>query len=275
MTRAFTPEDLQAKIRSLLPHGLGPPADEALSAAGQGRLFWVDTLDPGTPSRFFVADTADQALEEVAALEEPSCSSAHEGGPLAWARAHLWTASLVTLVPPSEIWIDCGKVGTSAVSARRAAGVVEIRLTETTEPVATSSKTSWPCAEVPDLDEVRRAVELGVGVWVFTPTARDWVDAPSSPISLQSVELLPEQPTTRITFTPESRPDEARSLLVHLADDFCGYSREEIETGDVADWQVVETLEGHEWRCQGKITPGDVPGIVDFEPFDAGSPRAS
>lgn len=72
--------------------GYAPPRRHCFTAACEGRLWDVDTQGRGADS-LVVADSADEALADVALDEEPELASTHDGGAVEWARTQRWSAA--------------------------------------------------------------------------------------------------------------------------------------------------------------------------------------
>ena len=80
--------------------GYAPSIAETLAAARAGLLVDVDTQNDGEDA-LVIAESADDALAEVAMSYAIETSTSHPDGAAAWARERGWTADCITLARDS------------------------------------------------------------------------------------------------------------------------------------------------------------------------------
>lgn len=155
-------------------------------------------------------------------------------------------------------WIECGALTFGSVSAKIEDDGVRISYRNTG-------------SEADGLDEIRKAVERVLGVWIETPSMHRWSAAEGEDEIVQTVPKYGFQPTHEIVFTPNFGPVGAdnrflpRVTRVCLFDEECAYTRDELEADDSADWEVDDD---GQWLCQGQATPGGASGAVKIRKIE-------
>ena len=89
-------DDLYRRYAAKGPGFVPGTLEETIEVARRGRLFAVDTANRGADC-LIEASSSEEALDQVASFEEPDLSGSFDGGTLAWAKAHGWTADPVQL----------------------------------------------------------------------------------------------------------------------------------------------------------------------------------